>query len=1140
MPNEQIWYASQSQLNKCRQETDIIVLSRDVPPGDGPKAFTWFRSYERLITFLESTKTNNPHYYELIVDTENYPTFMYFDIDRDIIAERDMDLISDIETSRDTLITTFLKKLSKFLTSYHNIDIILEIGKNTQISYTEYTDTNTKLSAHIKISIKFPNTKEHKIFSKNLDKYIRSNLYTTDEEREILMFYKTNKDGERHHQTVVDQSGYGKFKSFRILYSSKLKRGGKPLIPYKSSSIYIKDHLIQDYNHDNNYPLLNTNIPLFIDADYNTQTTFKFFKVENTTNPPHSKGNDITTIIPKDLINEIENFLKNTPILKCSLKFRDVVHINTHMIRYVIEKSCNHICPLANRVHRHNTSYFTYNYETHTLRYGCFNENCVKVPTSIYWKVRTPKDALKLLSLDNNHLRTRITLHCCKNIIKWNEEYNATEMRPYPQVPLLVIRAGMGVGKTKELNTHYIPENCILPKTKCLFITYQQVLAKKYASELSRYGFVNYLDLRSEYNITYNKVIICLDSLWRVQVTNFDYIFVDEALSVLLHFNSQYIKSSNMLCLQFEYLLLQAKHIIFLDAAIDNFMTYDLIEYLAQKRNISPYYIQNTHIRIPEIITQRRQAKLILNTEGKQTSAFKIRIFKHVVSLLKTKQKLVVSSSTKSFTEELHKYITSHSHDIRMMVYNRDNSNDITTNDWKNLDILIYSPTISAGISFEELHFDELISFIENSFYTPPIDIVLQQLFRVRALNTGQMTLFVNNTSKYDEDNYPILAHDIDAFLYTDVYNINKHFPQTTINFEASLISGRTGIFYDTDKMSYKLLRGILMNRNKSLLTFEEILVNTLKEDYGIPTEKFNFREGKGFIIDSIDLLKQIRKQLTKNAILYRDVKDTNEAKYKELEQAENRGEKLKDIDKQRKWYYKCCTELWKVDMKNVDIEFYTDYIGQCFDKEVTNIYKIYYKTRRYRELITSNDATSMSKFIEKMEQIRDSHEYNIDLYKTKIKEYYNMLIEGQRLMGFLFKNKEWKNVWTDSQNQELTISKEDFHKEVRNYIKSMSDTDYKIVLSTFEMDKKYSDRTKLMKDDKLATWFCKGILSKAFGINVESPEKDTDKTSYGERIFIPEYKSMIDKYQPYIDEIEFKDCIIFDDDYFDSPDNLG
>ena len=108
--------------------------------------------------------------------------------------------------------------------------------------------------------------------------------------------------------------------------------------------------------------------------------------------------------------------------------------------------------------------------------YICFNENCVKVPTSIYWKVRTPKDALKLLSLDNNHLRTRITLHCCKNIIKWNEEYNASEMRPYPQVPLLVIRAGMGVGKTKELNTHYIPENCILPKTKCLFITYQQVL----------------------------------------------------------------------------------------------------------------------------------------------------------------------------------------------------------------------------------------------------------------------------------------------------------------------------------------------------------------------------------------------------------------------------------------------------------------------------------------------------------------------------------------------------------------------------------------------------------------------------------------------------------------------------------------
>ena len=233
------WYPSQAILFKAKEDDDTIVISRDIPPGDGPKSFTWFKTFESLNNFLEATKQFNPHLYELILDTDNYPTFMYFDIDRDITQERDIDLLSDIDMARDVLINTFMTKLTQFLKKYHDLDIILENGKNTQISYT---NTNTKLSAHIKIDIKFKNAKEHKIFATNLDRYIRSNLYTTDDEREILMFYKSNKDGldkERNQQTVVDLSGYGKFKSFRLLYSSKLKKvpnTGKPLYQRPSYS----------------------------------------------------------------------------------------------------------------------------------------------------------------------------------------------------------------------------------------------------------------------------------------------------------------------------------------------------------------------------------------------------------------------------------------------------------------------------------------------------------------------------------------------------------------------------------------------------------------------------------------------------------------------------------------------------------------------------------------------------------------------------------------------------------------------------------------------------------------------------------------------------------------------------------------
>ena len=132
--------------------------------------------------------------------------------------------------------------------------------------------------------------------------------------------------------------------------------------------------------------------------------------------------------------------------------------------------------------------------------------------------------------------------------------------------------------------------------------------------------------------------------------------------------------------------------------------------------------------------------------------------------------------------------------------------------------------------------------------------------------------------------------------------------------------------------------------------------------------------------------------------------------------------------------------------------------------------------------------------------------------------------------MGFLFKNKEWISAWNSPDSQKiLTISKADFHKEVKNYITSLSDADYKLVLTTFDMNKKYSNRAKVMEN---GTWFCKGILYDAFGVKIKNALKENiTQIDYGERILTPEYKAMIDKYQPYIDEIVYTDCIIFDDD---------
>lgn len=56
----------------------------------------------------------------------------------------------------------------------------------------------------------------------------------------------------------------------------------------------------------------------------------------------------------------------------------------------------------------------------------------------------------------------------------------------------------------------------------------------------------------------------------------------------------------------------------------------------------------------------------------------------------------------------------------------RGKSNTIDISIWINYRILIYSPSVSAGVSFELRHFHVLIGLFSNSMgYTPNVDLCL-------------------------------------------------------------------------------------------------------------------------------------------------------------------------------------------------------------------------------------------------------------------------------------------------------------------------------------------------------------------------------------------------------------------------------
>jgi len=350
-------------------------------------------------------------------------------------------------------------------------------------------------------------------------------------------------------------------------------------------------------------------------------------------------------------------------------------------------------------------------------------------------------------------------------------------MRPYPLVPLCIVRANMGVGKTKEMFQSFLPAHCKKKKTRCLLVTYQRILSYKYAIELNELGFHNYIDL--DHDIHEDRVIICLDSLSRIKNPYFDFIIVDEVTSVLLHFNSKFIKNSSVLCCKLEGMLLRCKFIYLLDACADNTIVYDFANMIAIKKNITPYFIKNAFVR-----KTNRYCNLTIASNHDCADALKNKIIAGASEKLKVGQNVVITCSTKSSAACIAEALKRKLPHKKILLYHSESELKITIDnlhqfvkEWAECDALIYSPTITAGISFEVPHFHSLFAYIENSFMAPPVDGVLQQLFRVRQLKDGEMNIFL-----YDHDlndsNLPVTPNDVDDFLQHEADDINRYYPK--------------------------------------------------------------------------------------------------------------------------------------------------------------------------------------------------------------------------------------------------------------------------------------------------------------------------------------------------------------------------
>jgi len=424
--------------------------------------------------------------------------------------------------------------------------------------------------------------------------------------------------------------------------------------------------------------------------------------------------------------------------------------------------------------------------------------------------------------------------------VVWDEPYNEERMRACKLTSgITVICAPMGAGKTESLRQVI---STLPAKATILSIVYNRALAHKFRDDFCDLGFRSYLDEDCPDIIMYERVVVCLDSMGRIDHASFDLVVIDEAMSLLQHFHSPLmdVNTKATVCNAFHVITTRSRRVLLMDAVADNQMVRMFVEELCKARARVPgadaahskaFWTINRHIRSPG----KEKCSVFVNTSLRETRAHRNELFEAAFQLLLDGKRICMAVSSKSAVDDLRDAFNGREElkakGVRAYFYTSDTPPEVmfqhmrnVNKTWVLLDFVVYSPAISSGMSFTVQHFDVRMAYFINDRGTPSVDMCIQQLYRVRTVREDRTIVYVTSTCTLKA---PVhlwqvekeLARESDFLAELDVAN---GFPSGGLQ------------LYAKNNIFYPILVGTLLNRGRSLMQFYPILRNSLVCDRGV------------------------------------------------------------------------------------------------------------------------------------------------------------------------------------------------------------------------------------------------------------------------------------------------------------------
>ena len=357
---------------------------------------------------------------------------------------------------------------------------------------------------------------------------------------------------------------------------------------------------------------------------------------------------------------------------------------------------------------------------------------------------------------------------------------------------------------------------------RILWVTYRQSLTNDTKGNFKELGFKSYLD--GVY--TANRQIIQLESLLKlgeelqfdedIEIPTFDLVILDEIEGLLSHItNDITFKGMNKEIFEYlEHIIECSNKLITLDGDMGN-RTYNFINKFGPSVNI-----------VNNVKKNKKIFKFIENKEE-----YKKLIFNE----LNENHKIVIVSQSKQEIEALQIEIKKAYPNLSILIYTSMTSDkskmelEDVNKIWVKCDVLLYSPTIEAGVNFDTLHFNKIFGIIKPK--TTCQRAFMQMLSRVRKTTNDEIYILNEDFKLNDIKEY---------FSFYDAFEASKNMKQFTLN--------RT---YDMNKKTYKMtynnyltnyLYNIVEEKNKDTYFFlsklTEMMVNKGHEVHFIQNDK--------------------------------------------------------------------------------------------------------------------------------------------------------------------------------------------------------------------------------------------------------------------------------------------------------------